>query len=410
MNTALNVGLRIFAALANVAPPLVGSYALGRVGYGAAATLVAVALVVTGPANLVLSQGLLRTLVSDGPGEKPVACALMFCAACFVLIYACYGGALLSGSEALHLSCILGTLIVLRICEVALISESRVAVSVLTYYALPPLLSCLFFLAFAQLGAGYEWAAAAQCSGYVLAMAAALVAAKRIAVPLLWKAAHQSPGLILEELRRSVPLGISGALVAAAEHLPLVLLRSLGAFAVVPVFELARKIASIPSTLANPLLNQSNPAVIRAYKTQNHDEMTHLLHRLFRLLRYFSIVYLLGVSAFVAVSFYWPQLLEISYLLVPLAIGSLFTTWSLPYGSVLMAAHEDRWLAFSSGTAACVLLLLTPILLGLHTPPAIAVAVAAATSVVVSNILVRVRALGRLDAIRSGSLPRRHEA
>lgn len=53
---------RLLAGILNAAPPLVGSYAMGRDVYGAAASVLAIATIIFGIISQYLSQNLLRLL------------------------------------------------------------------------------------------------------------------------------------------------------------------------------------------------------------------------------------------------------------------------------------------------------------------------------------------------------------
>jgi O-antigen/teichoic acid export membrane protein len=157
------------------------------------------------------------------------------------------------------------------------------------------------------------------------------------------------------------------------------------------VYEIARKIASVPTTFANPLLNQMNPAIIRAYASENRHEIRRLLRRFFQLLFYAAIVFLCFVAATLIAGSYIPRIEDVAELLIPLSLGTLVAMWCVPYQSLLIAARGDHWFSVSSGISVVLLLALTH--LGSSLGPALAVSWAVGISVAVSGLIVRYRAI-----------------
>src|SRR6185312_420504 len=85
VSTSHIVFARLVAAVLNVAPPLVGSYALGRESYGMVASVLAIATIVFGPVSQILSQNLLRLLCTQQQAERAVSAALLFCMGCIAV-------------------------------------------------------------------------------------------------------------------------------------------------------------------------------------------------------------------------------------------------------------------------------------------------------------------------------------
>jgi O-antigen/teichoic acid export membrane protein len=381
---------RVIAAILNVAPPVIGSYALGRETYGLVASVLAIATIVFGPVSQFLSQHVLRVLCTAQQAERAVGAALLYAIGCMALVAFLHLAGAISTPDALQLATLVSALTLLRICEVQLISAERVVSSIVVFYAAPPLLCSAFYVAAASLGGGHEAAAAAQALGYCVAALAAMHMAG--GVRLLLAQALRSPALpVARELARSVSLMVSGGATAAAEFLPVVLLRSLDAFSVIPVYEIARKIASVPTTLANPLLNQVNPAIIRAYAARNRAEVKRLMHQIFRSLAYAGIAFACFVGATLAAAHYETRVQDVAELLLPLSLGTVVAMWCVPYQSLLIAAHGDRWFTISSGVSVMLLLALT--WAGAHLGPGLAVSCAVGFSVAVSGLIIRHRAL-----------------
>ena len=381
---------RLIAALLNVAPPVVGSYALGRESYGVVASVLAIATIVSGPLSQYLSQNLLRVLCTSQQVGRPVAAAILFCTGCVALIELGHLGKLISTSDALQISTLIVAQMLLRICEVKLISDEKIVSSIVVFYAAPPVFCSIFYVIAAFLGGGHAMAAAAQSIGFCVSALMAIHTAKGVG-SLLAQGLCSTAYSAAREFTASLPLMISGGATAAAEFLPVVLLRGLNAFAVIPIFEIARKIASVPTTLANPLLNQINPSMIRAYEANNQLEIHSLMRRMVRFLAHTAIFYSCGVALTFFASFYEPRLKEIIDLLVPLSIGSVVAMWCVPYQSLLIAASGDRWFAISSGVGVVLLLLLTYMFSVLG--PGLAVSCAFGLSVAASGLIVRYRAL-----------------
>jgi O-antigen/teichoic acid export membrane protein len=381
---------RLVAAALNVAPPLVGSYALGRESYGMVASVLAIATIVFGPVSQILSQNLLRLLCTAQQAERAVGASLLFCTGCICAVGLLHLLGAVSDIDAPQLAILIVSLTLLRICEVQLISAERLVSSIMVFYAAPPLLSSVFYLVAAYVGGGHAAGAAAQSVAYCVAAVLACHAAKGVR-SLLVQALATPVTAAAHELARSTSLLVSGAASAAADFLPVVLLRGLGAFAVIPVYEIARKIASVPTTLANPLLNQMNPAIIRAYASENRHEIQRLLRRIFQLLFYAGIVFLVFVAMTLIAGSYIPRIEDVAELLVPLSLGTIVAMWCVPYQSLLIAARGDHWFSVSSGVSVILLLGLTYLCSALG--PGLAVSWAVGLSVAASGLIVRYRAM-----------------
>jgi len=381
---------RLLAGILNAAPPLVGSYAMGRGSYGAAASVLAIAMIFYGLISQYLSQNLLRLLCTGQRGEVAVGAAMLFSLLSMVLASVVYFAGVVSAEEAVQLATLVVSLTFLRTCEVQLISTDRILTSIFVYYAAPPMLCSVFFIFAGLSGGGAAAAGIAQSVGYAAAALASLGMTGGVRT-LLKLAIRTHPVAIARELGRSLPLMISGVLAAAAEFLPLVLLRGMDALAVIPVYEIAKKIASFPTTLANPLLNQSNPAMIRAYALHDKDEIIVLLKKFARRLLGIGAVYVLLVVVFLVAGLYYKRLHDVSQLLLPLSLGTVVALWCLPFQPLLIAARGDLWFTVSSGLSISLLLLLSYVFSGLGS--ALAVSYAAGISIAASALVIRFRAV-----------------
>jgi O-antigen/teichoic acid export membrane protein len=383
---------RLLAGILNAAPPLVGSYAMGRDSYGAAASVLAIAAISFGVISQYLSQNLLRVLCTGQKGDVAVGAAMLFLGVSMVFAAVAHFAGLISVQEALQLATLVVALTLLRICEVQLISKDRIVASILVFYAAPPVLCSVFFIVAGLSGGGYAAAGIAQSVGYAVAALVAMAMAMASGVrPLLMLAIQSHPAEVVRELGRSLPLMVSGVLGAAMEWLPVVLLRGMNALAVIPVYEIARKMASFPTTLANPLLNQANPAMIRAYALHDRDEILVLMKNFARRLSGVGVVFVLMVVALLAGGLYDTRIHDVSQLLLPLSFGTIVAMWCVPYQLLLIAAQGDRWFTFSSGLSIVLLLSLSHVLSGLG--PALAVSCAAGLSIAAGALIIRFRAL-----------------
>ncbi len=381
---------RLLAGILNAAPPVVGSYAMGRESYGAAASVLAIATIIFGLISQYLSQNLLRLLCTGQKGEQAVGAALLFSALSTVVAGTAHAAGVMSASEALQLATLVVALTFLRICEVQLISRDRIVPSILVYYAAPPVLSSVFFVAAGWSGGSYAAAGMAQACGYAAAALLAIALAGGVR-PLFLLAVRAHPLAVARELGRSVPLMISGVSTAAAEFLPMAMLRGMDALAVIPVYEIARKIASFPTTLANPLMNQTNPAMIRAYALHDRTQMRVLMDQFARRLSGVGAVFILLVVALVVGGLHNERLHDVSQLLLPLSLGTIVAMWCVPYQPLLIAARGDRWFTVSSGLSIVMLLSLAPVLAAFG--PALAVSCAAGLSIAAGALVIRFRAL-----------------
>ena len=381
---------RLLAGILNAAPPLVGSYAMGRDSYGAAASVLAIAAISFGVISQYLSQNLLRVLCTGQKGDVAVGAAMLFLGVSMVFAAVAHVAGLISVQEAVQLATLVVALTLLRICEVQLISKDRIVASILVFYAAPPVLCSVFFIVAGLSGGGYAAAGIAQSVGYAVAALVAMAMASGVR-PLLMLAIQSHPAEVVRELGRSLPLMVSGVLGAAMEWLPVVLLRGMNALAVIPVYEIARKMASFPTTLANPLLNQANPAMIRAYALHDRDEILVLMKNFARRLSGVGVVFVLMVVALLAGGLYDTRIHDVSQLLLPLSFGTIVAMWCVPYQLLLIAAQGDRWFTFSSGLSIVLLLSLSHVLSGLG--PALAVSCAAGLSIAAGALIIRFRAL-----------------
>ncbi len=381
---------RLLAGILNAAPPLVGSYAMGRDSYGAAASVLAIAAISFGVISQYLSQNLLRVLCTGQKGDVAVGAAMLFLGVSMVFAAVAHFAGLISVQEALQLATLVVALTLLRICEVQLISKDRIVASILVFYAAPPVLCSVFFIVAGLSGGGYAAAGIAQSVGYAVAALVAMAMASGVR-PLLMLAIQSHPAEVVRELGRSLPLMVSGVLGAAMEWLPVVLLRGMDALAVIPVYEIARKMASFPTTLANPLLNQANPAMIRAYALHDRDEILVLMKNFARRLSGVGVVFVLMVVALLAGGLYDTRIHDVSQLLLPLSFGTIVAMWCVPYQLLLIAAQGDRWFTFSSGLSIVLLLSLSHVLSGLG--PALAVSCAVGLSIAAGALIIRFRAL-----------------
>lgn len=381
---------RLLAAALNVAPPLVGSLALGRELYGMVASVLALATIVFGPVSQILSQNLLRALCTAQKGERVVAAALLFWTGSAASVVVLHLVGAISGTEAAQLAFLGLSLTVLRICEVHLISSERVVRSIVIFYAAPPLLSSAFYLLAGASDDRPVAAALAQSLAYGVAAAAGVCTAAGVKTVIL-DALRAPAGLVARELAHSTSLMLGGLTTAASDFLPALLLRSLDALAIIPVYEIARKIASMPTTMANPLLNQMNPAIIRAYAAKDRIEIRRLLRRVSHLLLYPGLGFVCFVAATLVAGWYIPRLAELAELLLPLSFGALVAMWCVPYQSLLIAARGDHWFSLSSGVAVVLLLGLTYACASLGA--GLAVSWAVAVSVAANGLIVRYRAM-----------------
>jgi len=381
---------RLLAGILNAAPPLVGSYAMGRDAYGAAASVLAIATIMYGVISQYLSHKLLRFLCTGQKGDVAVGAAMLFLLVSMVLFAVTHFVGVISAQEAVQLAALVVSLTFLRICEVQLISTDRIVTSILVYYAAPPVLCSVFFIFAGLSGGGAAAAGIAQSVGYAAAALMALGIAGSVRT-LLKRAIRTHPVAMARELGRSLPLMISGVLAAASEFLPVVLLRGMGALADIPVYEIARKIASLPTTLANPLLNQINPAMIRAHALHDRGEILDLLKKFTRRLSGIAIVFVLLVAVSLVAGRYDTRVHEVSRLLLPLSLGTIVALWCLPYQAVLIAAEGDRWFMVSSGLSIVLLLSLSYVFSGLGS--ALAVSCGAGLSIAVSTLVIRFHVL-----------------
>lgn len=389
--------VRLLAGILNAAPPVVGSYAMGRDSYGAAASVLAIATILFGVISQYLSQNLLRLLCTGQKGELAVGAAMLFALASMLLAALAHLIGIMTSAEAVQLATLVVALTFLRLCEVELISTGRIVASILVYYAVPPVLCSVLFVFVGMAGGGYTEAGIAQSAGYAAAAALAVSMAGGVRTSLRF-AIRIHPFAVARELGRSFSLMISGVSTASVEFLPMVLLRSMDALAVIPVYEIARKIASISTTLANPLLNQANPAIIRAYALHDKAEIVWLMKQFARRLSGIGVAFVLMIFSLVVTGFYDARVHDVSQLLLPLSLGSIVAMWCVPYQPLLIAARADRWFTVSSGLSIVLLLLFTRVFAGLG--PALAVSCAAGLSIAAGALVIRFRAGRELNLQR----------
>jgi hypothetical protein len=358
--------VRIAAGVVGVGPSLVALTLLDRAAYGMAAADIAIALLALGPIGQYLTQSYLRDLMraqTDGVAASPPAgtpAILVYLVAAVAALEAACAAGLRSPAECRSIELVLALVVASKALEVYYISNRRKYSAMVIFYILPPVLQSLVMVG-AHLTIGGDGGTATVAGfvvGYAVALGAGLAGDRKgfaIFDP-------RRAGLGRHGLRAAVGapalLFANGALLSLGEQLPTVLLRSLGASAAIPAFEVMRKICSVPATLVQAFGMHFNPDLISQIHAGDLRAFRATLVRYLAVAMTLGVLYVAGVAAAfwldrhfgflkgAEITTYWPLL-----------AAALVTAGFAPIGAGLVALGGDRWWFY--GAAGGVLALLS---------------------------------------------------
>ncbi len=360
------VVLRVAAGVAGALPPIIALAILDRAAYGHAMANLALALLLLGPIDQFLIHGYLRSLLARGSGTGGPRPDGADCVPIYVLIWLALLPLLgpLVGLRSADLAQIAALIVILPICRAQerwFISIGQPLKAITLFYLAPPLTLSLLILA-AQF-----WL---RVDDFVLIALSTVLSYGGCALFFSFFQGRDGLRLLapriplsVERWRREISAAgqfiLSGALLAAIEQLPIVLLRLFGFSATIPGFEVARKIASVPGVIVQALNIQLGTELIRQAHEDDLHRFRHNLTRFRRLTIALGLFYFPVASGclFIATSFF-PGLAERIDLPVALIVlgAATVSTLTATAGTVLIALRGDAWWTAAASVSLLVLI------------------------------------------------------
>jgi O-antigen/teichoic acid export membrane protein len=402
-NLLATLALRIFGGAAGTFPPLIALVWLNRAEYGHAMANYAFALLLIGPITQFITQGYLRALLHSGteaghsPGTGTVlayvlGCVLLLALGATVSVWSWVDAALIATMVAI---CALS-----RVQEGRLIAGQRQNAAVLLFYVLPPLLHAGLILGIHATGTvGDFWnVAISQIITY-----GGCVAASRVLIGTAGWRAFRAP-LKVAQIDWRADFGaarqflVSGAVLSATENIPIVFLNGFGLAGAIPSFELARKIASVPSVIIHALNMHFMPGLVRTARDAAWDQFRSLTARFTYISSGIGTAYIALVLAGLALLQWVPviaQPLDTASFVI-LLTAAVFTSIGAPVGSALVALNGEKWWTLAAGASLVVQLAIS--VLALKGLGAEAIALSILAQVIVLRAIVALGTWVRLSA------------
>jgi hypothetical protein len=368
---SLVMAARVIAGLVSVLPPVLALWLLDRSQYGRAISDIALALILCGPITQYIGQGYLRAALKaehhGGTRHFPGAAIVHLWGLGAVFA----GGAaailgFLQTADAVVVAAFVPVYLANRVLESQLVARSRQLAAVILVYVLPPIFTSTLIVLLTRLGALGDFASVA--ASVILAYAATVYLglvhersfAQRLAPPPLprgWSAWR-------EETRAVAAFLTHGALLGAAEQVPVVALRLIGASAVIPSFELARKVASLPGVIIHALSMHLVPRMVGAAERHDLADLRRLAMRATGGMTAFAMLYAGAAAASVAVLQAMGPIADALpfSLLTPLLLTSVVIAAGSGFGAASLALRGERW--WVRGAALGLLLQVIVIVVG----------------------------------------------
>lgn len=347
------VALRIGAGAVGALPPAIALAALDRVAYGHAMANYAIALLLLGPIDQYMIQGYLRGLVAraaDGCGRRPegAGCIPAYIAICLAL-FAAIGPWL--GLQRIDIVLIAVLVIIAALCRLQerwFVAAGQPSAAIVLFYLAPPLvLSALILIA----------RLFSRCDDFAIVSVAMILAYGGCALISLTMQEPDGRRLLIpripltvEEWRDEIASAwqfiLTGALSAATEQLPVILLRVFGFAGTIPAFEIARKLAAVPGVIYHALEFQLGTDIIHRAHVGELDAFRVSLRRLQWLTVSTGVLYFTAISGSLLVAAEWfPAVtkqidLPVAFIVLSAAVVPIFTSTA---GTVVIALRGEKW-------------------------------------------------------------------
>ncbi|WP_460452021.1 hypothetical protein [Alsobacter sp. SYSU BS001988] len=360
---SLLVVARVLGGAAGALPPVYAITFLDRASYGAAAADVAAAMLLCGPLGQFINQGYMRDALAAGRAghSGPPAGAFLvhlFATLVVVAMAMAAGAGVLAAPDA----CLVGGMslfyLASRIQESHLIAAGRQLGAVVLVFILPPTLTCLFMAALQLSGMEDHFSVVAigQLLAALVSVAAGAIRDPAYLGRLKFPRAPRSRDEWRSEGSAIVVFITHGAFLSAAEQVPVIALRLLGHSGVIPGFELARKIASVPGVIVHALFMQTVPRMIDAAHDCDWAALKAIIRRYTVRLATLGLVYALGAAAALALL----QRFGIAAntlplgLAAPLLAAAVIGATAAPFGGASLALRGEKWWVVGGGLGLAV--------------------------------------------------------
>ena len=390
------IGLRIFGGLVGTLPPLIALGWLDRAAYGHAMANYALALMLLGPISQYITQGYLRELLHQKTESGVTSPSGTIVVYAYVLLGIAAAGlaaavSVISWADAAIIATMLAISAVARMQEAYLVARGHQDSAVLLFYVLPPLLHAALIIVMHAMGMlGDFWnVAVSQIIAYGGCLVASLLLAQGAAGRTLLLASLSTRHADWQKAFASVRHFLaSGALLSTTEQVPIVILNTFGLGAVIPSFELARKVSAVPQVFIHALNMHMMPDLIRYVAANAWDRFRTVLGRFILVSGGIGCLYvaavivgLLTLQRFSGVG----QSLDMPVFVILLAAAAV-TAIGAPIGSALVALNGEMWWTLAASISLAVQLLVS--FLGLDAWGAEAIALSMLAQAVVLRAIV----------------------
>ena len=331
---------------------------LDRGAYGAAVADVALTLLLCGPIAQYVGQGYMRDAIAaerEGRLDAPRGAALvhLFLILALAALAAAAAMGALSLRDALLIAAMSPLYLASRIQESHLVAQDRQLAAVTLVYIAPPLLSCILMgvLQLAGMRDHFMLVALALVGGALAGVLGGLWKDKSFGRRLAPPPMPRSLAALRAEWASVVTFATHGALLSACEQLPVVALRWLGVAEVVPAFELARKIASVPGVIVHALLMHVVPRMSDAVRASDWAGLRAMVSGNFGVMTAFGLGFAACAWAGVAV-LQWLGVAASSLsmaMLAPMLAAACVTAAASPFGAASLALEGERWWVVGGG-------------------------------------------------------------
>ncbi len=391
------IAIRVTAGAAGVLPPLLTFVMLDRAEYGHAMANYAIALLLLGPMEQFLSQGYLRALLAervdlttyqpDGIGLFPV-----YVFSCVFLVFFLGDWLGLSVLDRRIIPALVCLVSLCRVQERWFIALGLQSAAIIYFYLIPPLGLTILIVCLRPLLhiSDFLLVSVAQILVYIGCAAVSFAAlSHRGFRPFLPKIP-----LTLSALQRDISavkhFVFSGALLSAAEQLPVIFLKAFGLSEAIPAFEIARKISSAPGVAIHAIHIQLGTEIVRKAGSQQPTELSSYVRHFILITVAIAVIYFpLAITLIALGNALYPDIVSKTDFLLAVLVScsAAVTALSSTAGSVLVALRGDEWWSIGAFLGLAVQIAISILLINLLASLAIGLAVLG-QSVVLNGIVI----------------------
>jgi hypothetical protein len=346
----VSIAIRIAAGAAGALPALLALALLDRAAFGHATANYAWALLLTGPVLRFLGQAYFRDLISyphEPRSPQGSACIPLYALAMTIPTCALAWLGAITWTDAGFVIINVLFVIASRMQESWFVANGRPTAAILLFYLFPPLAHALLIVLLLPFASSEQFwlVALTQVASYGGCVVAGI--------------AMQSPQGRLQLIPHMVSRAgwraewgavrqffASGALLAATEQLPIILLSMLGFRALIPTFQVARKLSAVPDVLIHALNMHMMPRLVNYADSGKWTDFRRVLRSFSLTSAGLSCAYIavavVGVYAFSRLS---PESMHIEFPFFAILFGAaLINAVTGPLGSVTVLQGDLWWM------------------------------------------------------------------